>query len=390
MTDTPSNPPAGSGDQATAAQALVVERAAFGARLKGMREARGVSLASLAQSTRINPHFLAALEAGTLERLPGEVFGRGFVRCIAKTFAEDQEAWVAEYDKICVKPTAPRTTGVLEVEYKSKPAPDRGSALRSNLAALSSLMRRGLGVRLVAAFLALLGVGVGVTKLLDGRLRRGSIYGDVRDAATGAARAFKPQDVTGPTPAKAVETANVPAPAAPAPVAAESSTPDAAAPVAAAPAAAPAAATTPEAAAPQAPAEVAALPSAASEPAAAQPTAPIAAPAAAAEIPATAASPAATEVAVAPAAPASGGQVLELLVSEPVRVRMDVDAGESVVKELTPDTYRFTFTDKADMLIYDAGAVKISFNGRPLGSLGSKGRVRRISFQAASPDAKKL
>jgi hypothetical protein len=99
---------------------------------------------------------------------------------------------------------------------------------------------------------------------------------------------------------------------------------------------------------------------------------------------------AASEAQAAQPPAASGAQTLEIVVSEPVRIKLDVDGGPPVTKELTPDTYKFTFTDHADMMVYDAGAVKISFNGRSLGSLGNKGRVRRLSFQAQAPDAKKL
>jgi hypothetical protein len=78
-------------------------------------------------------------------------------------------------------------------------------------------------------------------------------------------------------------------------------------------------------------------------------------------------------------------QVLEFKVSEAVRVRMEFDGSKTTTKELKPDTYRYTFDSSAEFLIFDASALDISYNGRPIGSLGQKGRVRRISFKA-SPD----
>jgi hypothetical protein len=82
------------------------------------------------------------------------------------------------------------------------------------------------------------------------------------------------------------------------------------------------------------------------------------------------------------AQPQGDQQVIELVVSEPVRIRLDADQQPSLTKELTPDTYRFTFGSKADLMIYDAAALKVLFNGKSLGSLGHKGRIRRLSFQA--------
>jgi hypothetical protein len=83
--------------------------------------------------------------------------------------------------------------------------------------------------------------------------------------------------------------------------------------------------------------------------------------------------------------PAGPGQTLELVVTETVRIRTQLDNGESVTKEYKPDTYNLTFAAAADLLIFDANAVKIRYNGRSLGTLGVKGRVRRLSFDAGLP-----
>ena len=52
--------------------------------LRTERELRQVSLAELAQSTRIPVKSLRALEDDRLTELPGDVFVRGFLRAIAK------------------------------------------------------------------------------------------------------------------------------------------------------------------------------------------------------------------------------------------------------------------------------------------------------------------
>ncbi len=61
---------------------------------------------------------------------------------------------------------------------------------------------------------------------------------------------------------------------------------------------------------------------------------------------------------------------------------MKFDSGKTETKQLKPDSYDFKFAEGAQFLIFDAGAVKIDFNGKSIGSLGQSGRVRRISFKA--------
>jgi len=70
----------------------------FGERLKRERELREISLEELSKSTRISSRFLDALENEDWEKLPGGVFGHGFVRAIARYLGLDEEALLAEYD----------------------------------------------------------------------------------------------------------------------------------------------------------------------------------------------------------------------------------------------------------------------------------------------------
>jgi len=70
----------------------------FGERLKRERELREISLEELSKSTRISSRFLDALENESWEKLPGGVFGHGFVRTIARYLGLDEEALLAEYD----------------------------------------------------------------------------------------------------------------------------------------------------------------------------------------------------------------------------------------------------------------------------------------------------
>jgi transcriptional regulator with XRE-family HTH domain len=70
----------------------------FGEHLKRERELREVSLDELSKATRISNRFLQALENEDWEKLPGGVFGHGFVRSIARYLGLGEEALLGEYD----------------------------------------------------------------------------------------------------------------------------------------------------------------------------------------------------------------------------------------------------------------------------------------------------
>ncbi len=70
----------------------------FGERLKRERELREVTLDEVSTATRISARFLQALENEDWPRLPGGVFGRGFVRSIARYLGLNEESLLAEYD----------------------------------------------------------------------------------------------------------------------------------------------------------------------------------------------------------------------------------------------------------------------------------------------------
>jgi cytoskeletal protein RodZ len=70
----------------------------FGERLKRERELREVSLGEVGKGTRIAERFLQALENEQWDRLPAGVFGRGFVRSIARYLGLSEEDLLAEYD----------------------------------------------------------------------------------------------------------------------------------------------------------------------------------------------------------------------------------------------------------------------------------------------------
>jgi cytoskeleton protein RodZ len=70
----------------------------FGERLKRERELREVTVKEIASATRIAPKFLEALENEDWNKLPGGIFGRGFVRSIARYLGLSEENLLSDYD----------------------------------------------------------------------------------------------------------------------------------------------------------------------------------------------------------------------------------------------------------------------------------------------------
>jgi len=86
-------------------------RGNFGERLKRERELREVSMEELTKATRISTRFVEALENEDWDKLPGGVFGHGFVRTIARYLGLNEEALLSEYDMARAAnspPTGPR------------------------------------------------------------------------------------------------------------------------------------------------------------------------------------------------------------------------------------------------------------------------------------------
>lgn len=66
-----------------------------GRRLREAREARGFSVADVAQALKFSPRQIEALESGDLSALPGSTFVRGFVRSYARFLKQDAESLLA-------------------------------------------------------------------------------------------------------------------------------------------------------------------------------------------------------------------------------------------------------------------------------------------------------
>jgi len=79
----------------------------FGERLKREREMREVSMDEIVKATRISKRFIEALEDEDWEKLPGGVFGHGFVRTIARYLGLDEEVLLGEYDAVRAEKVPP-------------------------------------------------------------------------------------------------------------------------------------------------------------------------------------------------------------------------------------------------------------------------------------------
>jgi cytoskeletal protein RodZ len=65
--------------------------------LRAVRESQGISLESLARTTRISLRYLEALEGNAFDRLPSKVFVRGYVREVARELELEDSDVVEQY-----------------------------------------------------------------------------------------------------------------------------------------------------------------------------------------------------------------------------------------------------------------------------------------------------
>lgn len=92
----------------------------IGRYLKRERELRAVSLEELAQTTRIPLKMLQNIEADDFDRLPGEVFTRGFLKSYARALGMDADDVMGVYGQgrrqVEVKPVPITTTAITPPE----------------------------------------------------------------------------------------------------------------------------------------------------------------------------------------------------------------------------------------------------------------------------------
>ena len=69
----------------------VTEEIRFGAIFRAARESSGFTVERAAMATRISQPFIEALERDDFDKLPGAVFGRGFIRNLYHKSCKDYE-----------------------------------------------------------------------------------------------------------------------------------------------------------------------------------------------------------------------------------------------------------------------------------------------------------
>lgn len=78
----------------------ITDGMAFGQRLRGLRQTRGISLERIAQLTKISIGQLSALESGDVSKWPTGIFARGFVRAYANEVGTAAAPLVTEFCRV--------------------------------------------------------------------------------------------------------------------------------------------------------------------------------------------------------------------------------------------------------------------------------------------------
>ncbi len=70
---------------------------AFGQELQIERERQQISLALIAEATKVPQRHLIALETEQFDQLPGGIFAKGIVRSYCRQLGLDEEQWLARF-----------------------------------------------------------------------------------------------------------------------------------------------------------------------------------------------------------------------------------------------------------------------------------------------------
>jgi cytoskeletal protein RodZ len=78
--------------------------------VKSWRQGKGISLESIAASTKLSVRQLDAIEAGDFKRLPGGIYTTNYIRQYAKAIGFDEMDLLAYYNEAC-NPAADQDLG---------------------------------------------------------------------------------------------------------------------------------------------------------------------------------------------------------------------------------------------------------------------------------------
>lgn len=93
----------------------------LGKELGREREMRGIPLQEIARQTKINIHYLAALEADRLDLLPGEFFIKGTIRAYARSIGLDENQALNLYHRSRLRPSQDPPASKKEAVLKMTP-----------------------------------------------------------------------------------------------------------------------------------------------------------------------------------------------------------------------------------------------------------------------------
>ncbi len=117
------------------------EAADFGGTLRQLREARGVALRDIAESTKISVSALEALERNDVSRLPGGIFRRGIIRAYAATIGADPERLVRDFDaRFGDGAAAPRPANAVSIDDDQRRTAGRAAIVIALLLLLVALL----------------------------------------------------------------------------------------------------------------------------------------------------------------------------------------------------------------------------------------------------------
>ena len=287
----------------------------FGAALREAREQAGFSIERAAMSTRISASFIDALETQSFKVLPGEIFGRGFVRNLCRAYGCDAKALVAAFDQ------AVATQGIetaQENQRENKPKPIRYSDPKRASFDTNDLQRSASKVwafsrPVLIAVPVILGL-LWISQTVYQSWKSSDNSRPIEDTA-----AVSPAGTTTPTP------------------------------------------------------EVTPAPDATVAGGVGAPTATPGDPAATAPV-----------VAAAEAPPAvirgTGIESLDIVVKQPVSLRVGRDKDKQVIEVFQPNSYRFQFDEQLRLLVDDMSAVEIRFKGQLITNKNIKGEKRYMTF----------
>lgn len=169
------------------------EREAFSRRLREQREARELTVADVARITKIPERSLLHLEAGSFDKLPGDVFVRGFLKSYCRAVGADADAMLRSYADLTPEaakkdvtltrpaPVADRlaagSTSPIEVE-QAEPPPAPPPVEEPPHGLLGALTGAGRSTRRMSLTLAVIILVIVATLTLSFLLRRPSHVGD--------------------------------------------------------------------------------------------------------------------------------------------------------------------------------------------------------------------